>query len=212
MECHEARASSRQGESRRAISLTSGRQKGAVLGMSVKAPRLGPPSGAPRASEESQALKTPESSGESSTMRRCSGSPAYFSVGRKRMRSNAAWRQHETYRIHSRWRCFRAQCAYCPCACVGPWQHPRRSGNPRSDFSQLTDKSVDLLAPFTDCAKSKPNNRWKRPHVCFEHPDRSQQRAVPGTVAINGRSKVFARYGLRSLVHWLNPIGPMVDS
>ena len=42
-----------------------------------------------------------------------------------------------TSRKLSWWRCFRAHWAYCPCACAGPWQHPRRSGrerNPHSDW------------------------------------------------------------------------------
>ena len=46
----------------------------------------------------------------------------------RRRRSRAAWRHRETSRRLSRWRCFRAHWAYWPCACVGPWQHPRRSG------------------------------------------------------------------------------------
>ena len=99
--------STRQEKPKRAIPLTGrelerGRAQGERLGAP---PRLGLLPGAPRTSEEeSPALETPRSSGQLSIIRKCSGSPAYVSVGRRRVRSSAAWRQRETSRRHSRWR------------------------------------------------------------------------------------------------------------
>ena len=84
-------------------------------------------------------------------------------------------------------------------------------GHRRGDFSQLADERINLFAPFAVPAKTEPDNRCKRPQVGLERPDRTWQRSVPRLVAFNGRPKVFARYGPRSLVRWLDPIGPVVD-
>ena len=60
-----------------------------------------------------------------------------------------------------------------PCLCR-PVAAPKALGYLRSDFSQLADKSVNLFAPFSVPAKTEPNDRWKRPHLGLERPDRSR--------------------------------------
>ena len=51
-------------------------------------------------------------------------------------------------------------CPLCmPPACLyRPMAAPKTLRYLRHDFSQLTDKSVDLFAPFIERAKSKPKN------------------------------------------------------
>ena len=88
--------------------------------------------------------------GETPIMRQWSGSPANVSVGRRRRRSRAAWRHRETSWRLSRWRCFRAHWAYWPCACVGPWQHPRRSGTAEVISANWHYRSVE-------CTEHSPN-------------------------------------------------------
>ena len=52
----------------------------------------------------------------------------------------------------------------------GPMAEPKTLRYLRSDFCQLTDKSIDLFAPFTERAKRKPMDRWDRPQVFLERP------------------------------------------
>ena len=49
-----------------------------------------------------------------------------------------------------------------PCLCR-PVAAPKAPGYLRSDFNQLANKSFNLFASFTVSAKTKPNERWKRP-------------------------------------------------
>ena len=84
-------------------------------------------------------------------------------------------------------------------------------GHLGGDFGQLADERINLFAPLAVPAETEPDDRWERPQIGLERPDRTWQRSVSRLVAFNGRPKVFARYGPRPLVRWLDPIGPVVD-
>ena len=43
-------------------------------------------------------------------------------------------------------------------------------GHRGGDFGQLTNEGIDLFAPFAVPAETEPDDRRKRPQVCFERP------------------------------------------